>query len=201
MGSEKLLKKIKSRGKFILTIGIIFVLMGLLLSFAIVISGIHPVIIAFLIIIAMGIIFMCIGIDYSKGKNSTFVKKQPNILELADSLYEHTVYENKFIIISNKAIALKNDITRISDLNDVLVIYENIGRTNGITTSHTINLMLRNGRAIYVNVYARKKETIDNLVLTISSYCPNAKTGYSGETLSYLREQRKEYKNKLKNNK
>lgn len=201
MGSEKLLKKLKSKGKVFLAIGIIFVLIGLLLSFAIIISGIHPVIIAFLIIIAMGIYFMCIGINYFKGKNSRFVKKRPNILELADNLYEHTVYENKFVIISNKAIALKDDITKISDLNDVLAIYENIVHTKGITTSHTINLELRNGRAICVNVYARKKETTDNLVLTISSYCPNAKVGYSGETLSYLREQRKEYKNKLNNNK
>ena len=75
-------------------------------------------------------------------------------------------------------------------------LYEFDTSTNGIVTSHIIRLELRDGRCVTINVYAKKRETKDNLVLTISNYCHNAKVGYSNETLSYIKEQRKEYKEK-----
>lgn len=198
MGREKLLKKIKSRGIAMLVLGIILVLIGGLLSLTILLVEIHPIVIAFLLFVLAGIALIYLGVDYLKGEKSSFIKKRSNIMELADDIENNLVFENKFIVISNKAIANKKDITRIAALNDVLAIYERIYRTNGIVTSHIVNLELRDGRSISINVYARKKDTKDNLVLTISKYCPNAKVGYSGEMLSYLREQRKEYK---KNNK
>lgn len=55
------------------------------------------------------------------------------------------------------------------------------------------------GIILEINVYARKRDTKDDLLLTISNYCPNARIGYSPENMSYVNEKRKEYK--MQNNK
>ena len=133
------------------------------MSVAFIIDGLNPILIAFIIMLICGIIFIYNGVDYLKKENSKFIKKHPEILELADDLDINKVY-------------------------DVLGIYESIQRTNGIVTSHIIRLELRDGRCVTINVYAKKRETKDNLVLTISNYCHNAKVGYSNETLSYKKE-------------
>ena len=184
MGRTRLIKKLKSKGIILLIAGIIISLISTLMSVAFIIDGLNPILIAFIIMLICGIIFIYNGVDYLKRENSKFIKKHPEILELADDLD------------INKAISPKKDITKVAALDDVLGIYESIQRTNGIVTSHIIRLELRDGRCVTINVYAKKRETKDNLVLTISNYCHNAKVGYSNETLSYIKEQRKEYKEK-----
>ena len=190
MGRTRLIKKLKSKGIIFLIAGIIISLISTLMSVAFIIDGPNPILIAFIIMLICGIIFIYNGVDYLKKENSKFIKKHPEILELADDLDINKVYEDNFIIISNKAIS------KVAALDDVLGTYESIQRTNGIVTSHIIRLELRDGRCVTINVYAKKRETKDNLVLTISNYCHNAKVGYSNETLSYIKEQRKEYKEK-----
>lgn len=194
MKSTELLKKLKSRGVKCLILGIIITLLGALMTLVFVIGEVYPLIIASLLLIVCGIYCMYVGIDNLKGVNSRFVRKNPNILELAEDLAQHSVYEDNFIRISNRAIASKKDITKIADVNDVLAIYESVQRVNGIAAEHVVKLELRNGKTISINVYARKKGTADTLILTISKYCPNAQMGCSGETLSYLKEEREKYK-------
>lgn len=196
MGRELLIKKLKSKGTLLLVVGMLMAVFSLFMSILmfgeVVIAGI-----IFLILTAIGVGLSIYGFDFTKGGNSKYVKKTPNILELADDIYENKVYEDNFITISKRAIAKKRDITSVTDLNDVLGIYEHIQRTNGIVTSHIVKLELRNGSVIGINVYARKKDTKDNLVLTISNYCPNAMVGYTGEMLNYLKKERKAYKESL----
>ena len=75
-----------------------------------------------------------------------------------------------------------------------MALYDHITRTNGIVTEHTVQLSSIDGRDLQINVYARKRDTKDDLLLTISNYCPNARIGYSPENMSYVNEKRKEYK-------
>lgn len=198
MGRELLVKKLKSRGILSLVAGILVAIFSLFMAIImfeeVVIAGL-----IFLALTAVGVGLAIHGFDLTKGENSKFAKKTPNILELADDIYENKVYEDNFITISNKAIATKKNISSVTDLKDVLAIYEHIQRTNGIVTSHIVKLELRNGRTMVINVYARKRDTKDNLVLTISNYCPNAMVGYTGEMLDYLKKERKAYKESLIN--
>lgn len=198
MGRELLVKKLKSRGILSLVAGILVAIFSLFMAIImfeeVVIAGL-----IFLVLTAVGVGLAIHGFDLTKGENSKFAKKTPNILELADDIYENKVYEDNFITISNKAIATKKDISSVTDLEDVLAIYEHIQRTNGIVTSHIVKLELRNGRTMVINVYARKRDTKDNLVLIISNYCPNAMVGYTGEMLDYLKKERKAYKESLTN--
>lgn len=158
MGRTRLIKKLKSKGIIFLIAGIIISLISTLMSVAFIIDGPNPILIAFIIMLICGIIFIYNGVDYLKKENSKFIKKHPEILELADDLDINKVYEDNFIIISNKAISPKKDITKVAALDDVLGIYESIQRTNGIVTSHIIRLELRDGRCVTINVYAKKEK-------------------------------------------
>lgn len=107
MGRTRLIKKLKSKGIIFLIAGIIISLISTLMSVAFIIDGLNPILIAFIIMLICGIIFIYNGVDYLKKENSKFIKKHPEILELADDLDINKVYEDNFIIISNKAISPK----------------------------------------------------------------------------------------------
>ena len=197
MGRENYLKIVKKGGKVFIGLGIFICIVSIfmLLIFLVTDEAIQVApVIAFSIMLGFGILLFVLGADYKKGENSRYIKKHPYVLELADSLV-NPVFENDFIIISDKAISDKKNFRNIVALNNVLGIYEHIVRTNGIVTSHDIQLSSIDGREYRINVFARKRETKDDLVLTISNYCPNARVGYSPENLEYIEAKRKEYKN------
>lgn len=194
MGREILIKDLKAKGKLCLIIGIIFLLVCLFMIAIFIPDGFHPAILCFSIISIVPIMFIYFGIDYFKGINSRYIKKRPNILNDVDELFKNAIYNDDFVVISDKLIASKTDLVSVAKVDDVLVIYENIQRMNGIVVSHEVRLELRNGKAIVVNVYAKGKEKTENVVLTISNYCPNAMVGYTSEAMKYLHEQRQLYK-------
>ena len=185
MGREKFLKQLSKIGNTFIGLGIFAGLISLFMTLIFITDGFSMPLLIFLILLVIAIIIIVKGVDYKKGENSKYVKKYPNLLELADSL-DNPVFENDFVVISNKAIADKKNYRNIVALEDVLAIYEHITRTNGIVTAHTVQLCAIDGRDLQINVYARKRETKDDLVLTISNYCTNAKVGYSPETREYV---------------
>lgn len=197
MGREKFLKQLSKIGSTFIGLGIFVGLISLFMTLIFITDGFSIPLLIFIVLLVLAIVFIVKGVDYKKGENSKYVMKYPNLLELADSL-SNPVFENDFVVISDKAIADKKNYRNIVALDDVLAIYEYITRTNGIVTAHTVQLCAIDGRDIQINVYARKRDTKDDLVLTISNYCPNAKVGYTPETREYVDEKRKAYK--LQNN-
>lgn len=194
MGRENLIKAVKSRGTKFIVLGIFVGLISLFMTLVMLTDGFSAPVFIFLLLLALGVFFIVYGADYARGANSRYVKKYPKMLELADTL-NNVVFENEFFIVSDRAFAVKKNVSQIADLNEVLAIYEHIMTQNGIVTQHDIKLELLDGRTISVNVYAKKRQVKDNLVLTISNFCPNARVGYSAENMEYVKQKRKEYKN------
>lgn len=199
MGRDKFLKQLSKTGNTFIGLGIFMGLLGVFMASLFIKDGLSFPLIIFIVFILIAAIFIVRGVDYKKGENSKYVKKYPKILELADS-FSNTVFENNFVIISDKAIAEKKHCQNIVALEDVLAIYEHIMRTNGIVTSHTVQLCTIDGRDIQISVYAKKRDIKDDLVLTISHYCPNARVGFTAENMEYVREQRMAYKAQNNNN-
>lgn len=197
MNREIYLKRVKKNGGVYIGLGIFISIISILMIFAFIVSGIGTPVIIFILLLALGIFFIVMGSDHRKGENARYIKKHPKLLELADSL-SHPLFENDFIIISDKAIYDKKNFRNLVALEDVLAIYEHIVRTNGIVSSHSIQLCSIDGNNYQINVYGRKRQTKEDLVLTISGYCPDAIVGYSPEVALYVYNKRKEYKNKNK---
>lgn len=195
MNRETLLNRLRKNGNTFFVLGIVLGVFSFLMTLVFISGGLIVPLLIFLVFLALSVWGIIIGLDYKKGESSKYVKKRPGILELADS-FSNTVYENDFIIVSDKAVVDKKNYLNIVALDDVLAVYESIMRTNGIVSSHTITLCPINGRDLGINVLAKKREVTDDLLLTIAHFCPNAKVGYSGETLEYVEAKRKEYKEK-----
>lgn len=193
MGREQYLKSYKKKGIVFLALGILVELIGVLMLLVAITKMMETTaIVLFALIVIIGAGMSYLGFEFVRGEKCRFIKAEN--LELADDLLATKRYEDKFVIISEKAIALKKDITKIAAIADVLGIYEQIDKQNGITVSHVIKLELRNGKSLDVNVYARKKDTKEDIMLTISHFCPNAMVGHTSEMLTYVQAQRKAYK-------
>lgn len=137
MGREKFLKQLSKIGSTFIGLGIFVGLISLFMTLIFITDGFSIPLLIFIVLLVLAIVFIVKGVDYKKGENSKYVMKYPNLLELADSL-SNPVFENDFVVISDKAIADKKNYRNIVALDDVLAIYEHITRTNGIVTAHTV---------------------------------------------------------------
>jgi len=199
MGREEYLEKIRKRGNLLTVLGLVLLVGGLLIIVVSIAANWSPgfAVFSFFAVI-LGIIFLIGSGQYRHGENAKRVRMWDNILDLADDLRNNPVYEDDYIIVSEKAICAKKDILKLAAREDVLGVYENITKARFVTTDHNVNLLIRDGRQFQINVYAKKKNVVEDLILNIAHYCPNCKVGYSPDTLRYVSQERKAYRAKRK---
>ena len=130
-------------------------------------------------------------------KNGIF-KRKPHLLEQADNLMANKIYEDEYIIISDRCIASKKSITDISYLEDVYLVY--ISKRHFVFIPIERNLMVYTATGGFnVKLHSYSEMDINGLFSRISMACPNALLGYSNEGLAYLRQMREIYINNTNN--
>lgn len=195
MGRELVLKKIKSHGKKTVAGGILIMLLGLFMVFVFFATddGAELFAILSLLLFAFGLVSLILGIKTAVNpEKSGFIKNNPDLLKQADELYFNIVYEDKYIIISNRVIANKKQITQMAYLEDIYLIYQRTQSMNLIPTANELVLENRNKKnSMTINIYAKGKNTRDDLFRILSNACPNARLGWTPENLQYLAEMRR----------
>lgn len=193
MGRERILKKIKSSSIVFTVIGLVFLALFLFLELCMIVVGIRDnvgPILFFALLGAIGGAFLYFGIKGLKHPEQTQVlKKNPDLLQQADELFSHVVYEDDFVILSDRIIANKKNITQMAFTDEVFLIYVFRQTTNLITTTKQLILQTARGQ-MEINIYGRKKETINQLAERIAQNCQYARLGYSGEGLDYVKHMR-----------
>ena len=194
MWKEEYIKRIKEFGNFPIII-ILFetffnIPVTIMLSF---LSEEFLFFVLFHLVITMLLIIK--AIDYKKGENCSFLKRYSYILEeLADG-FDNPIFENEYVIISNKGLASKRYIKCVVKLTDILAIYNTEGRRHYYSGKNFIKIKTINGKTLdvcYISIYDKK--TCLDLISTIVKYCPNAKIGNSKEVMDYVKEKMQEYK-------
>lgn len=104
-------------------------------------------------------------------------KRNPKLLEQADELFSDIIYQDKFIIYSNRIIANAKDITQMAAFDEIVNICESSTSYNFIKTDHKIVLVLPTYQ-VQISVYAKKRETIDDLKYGIMQRCPKLQPNY-----------------------
>lgn len=196
MGREKVLKKIKNSGIWMTIFGALFTGFTLLSIIAFAIDGsIAEYIFVMLFILALGVPMLIFGIRNLRNpmKHGMF-KRNPFLLDQVDNMVANKIYEDKFIMLSDRCIANKKTITEIAYLEHVFLVYIQKQRTNFIPTGKILLICTATGN-IGINIYGVKKATIDELASKISKVCPNARFGYNNEGLAYLNQMKQIYKN------
>ena len=101
MGRENYLKIVKKGGKTFIGLGIFVSIISIfmLLIFLVTDETIQVApIIAFSIMLGLGIVLFVLGADYKKGENSRYIKKHPYVLELVNSFSLNTLILLLFLI-------------------------------------------------------------------------------------------------------
>ncbi len=200
MGSELVLKKIKNGGIGMTAAGVIFVLAGLFFVFiGIVAEDVAPMLILGMFPFIIGVLFLIFGIkNLSHPERSSCIKHNPDLLRQADELFMNIKYEDKFMIISDRVLASKKNITQMCWLEDVYLVYQHTQSMNFI--SYVNELIIGNKRKknrISISVYCRGKNTVMNIMQLLSQCCPNSRFGYTPENMAYLVEMQDRYEQSI----
>lgn len=196
MGSEILLKKIKSNGTKQIIGGIIIMLLGTLFTIIAAFDDEDDVAIVWIFAAALLIIgIMCavFGIkNRSHPENAKVIRKNPALLNMADELFADIIYEDKFIKISNRIIANQKNITQMTYTNEIFLMYISKESYNFVPTGKELILETARGR-LALNIYGRTKNTVNELANMICRISPNTRVGYTNENLQYLAQMRQSY--------
>lgn len=169
-GSQQLLRILKVKAKLFFKCACALLFLGLLVIF----FSNQDIIALAIIPIVLGIGILLMGCYYMGGEKSLYVKRRPDILELADDLVHNTILKNHFFVISTKAIADKGDISLIVNRNYVVKVS---GTTGYRRLRPQIVLVTNNRRRVGICGTANEKK-MKELIITISSYCPNVAEKY-----------------------
>lgn len=200
MGSEVILKKLRSKSIVIIVLGALLFLGLGFLAFCCIVGEFLPMAILLGIGALLGLFFIILGIRMRNPKKSSFLKRNPDLLTQADELYANVVYEDKTIIHSNKTIASKKNPLSMVSFDEVIGIYEKTTTYNHLVTiEHNLVLVTPKGEN-YISIYGKNKEAVGAILTRIHQYCPNARLGYSPQNLQYFKQVQKEYKKQRKEN-
>lgn len=197
MGVERVKKSLRRRAALLIFFGaILFLGMGFI-AFAFAVTGELDGIFWFSFAVAcLGVFFIVLGIREGSLKTSGWVKRNPDLLRQAEELYSNVVYEDKYIVCSNRHIGSKRNPASIASFDEVIGLYVRKTRYNFLITVQKELIVVTQKGEISVSVYSDKK--IDGLVDMIAQRCPGVRLGYSPENVAYFNQVHKDYKERLK---
>ena len=138
MGRDIVLAKIKKGGITAVVGGAVLMLIFGLITIGVMSDNADDgmgMIILFGLFALLGIVFIIIGIrNIVRPEKTGYLKNNPQLLEMADQLYSHIIYEDQYVLISDKVLANKKQPTQMTWLWDVYLIYLHTTSTNFIPT-------------------------------------------------------------------
>lgn len=199
MGRKKVIKALHARALLVIILGgILFLGMGFLTFACLIAEGVIGLAIFTGISTCIGLLFLILGIWIWNPKNTPFFKSNPELFEQVDELFSNIVYEDDFIICSNKTIANKKHLLNIAWFDEILGIHERKSTYNSILTVDRHLVLVTKKGQIQISIYARKRDTVENLMQKISELAPKARIGWSPENNSYYNQVQTNYKNRRK---
>lgn len=198
MGRELILKKLRSRSLVVIILGFLLFLGCGFIAFCCIIGEFIPMVILGGLFALLGLVFIILGFRMRNPEKSTFIKRNPDLLNQADELFSHIVYEDKTIMHSHQNIASKKNPLCIVSFDEIIGIYEKTTTySHVITIEHSLVLVTPKGDNL-ISIYGKNKEAVAEIVGRIYKYCPNARYGFSVDNMKYFRQVQKAYKKQRK---
>lgn len=180
MGTEKLFEKLKLKGKIVLACGLLLTLLGGLPLFCFIVAEMFDSsdMVLYLIFVPtflLGLHFDWIAVRYIKHPERTLLfKKRPELIAMAEELFNNLAYEDDYVYISPRVIASKRDLTQMAYFNEILSINEYVMTVDRVVrTSHKILLHTEKGD-VAIGVYGCGKEKLGELTAIIREFWHNA---------------------------
>ncbi len=145
-------------------------------------------------------IMLGFGIRNTVSPMSAINKNQLAILlKYAPDMDRKIIYRDKYVTVSEQAIALTKKPVMLAAREDVIAAWTYTHSINFIPVEKTINLYTPQTTELKINVYGLSKKKIGEIFNNIAPYLPNCRFGYSPENAKYLGYMRQQYKASLKN--
>ena len=208
-GREIILNNIRKQRKGLMITGIIMAVVTLgivaFALFAFITDGINRgfdraldgsgvVFVLLLILAAIGVGGIALAVKGYKGvknpQGDKVLKKNPDLLFMAEELYKGITYEDKHLIMSDRVIANKKNLYQMAFYNEIFMVYVHTESYNFITTTKQLVLATARDEIVF-SIYGMKNEQVNALAQTIAGKCPYARFGYTQDNLKYLEEMRK----------
>ena len=121
--------------------------------------------------------------------------KNDRLAEMAEDIDRGIIYQDDFIIVSQRVIGSASALQLMVFRDDVIACWLYSETTNGIPTARRIEVYTANPNvSLHINVYGRKPQIIDGIMQKIQEFCPNVRMGYTPENYKYVKEIHDEYK-------
>ena len=190
MGREEVLKRVKKGTMGSLVLGLTLLIVPFMVDVLMLAMGKakgNVVLIIIMAVIAIGggimtVYFMQVMMNPMK---SMFIRKNPDILDMADELYENMIYHDNALMFSPRIIGYAQDPRQLSYTDEVFLVYVYIHKTNGITDLKMLKIEAAR-RTIAIAIMGMKDEEINSLIGQIVEHCRYARVGYNEDSLRYL---------------
>ncbi len=199
MGKEKILKVIKKGARNKVILGVILGIISAFMTLVLIAAaeddgGVWVGVVIFAALLVGCIVLTVFGVKELKDPmRASAIKKNPELLHMADELYANKTFEDDFIVLSDRIIANSKNPLEMAYTDEIFLIYVYTHKTNGITDQK--QLKLENARGtIGVNIMLKKDNEVDALVQRVCENCKHARVGYTPEGLDYLKQMRELWK-------
>lgn len=195
-GEQVIKRSLARRGAALIVLGAILALGMGFLALALAVVGEYGGMLVFVLLTALGAFCLAVGIKECSIRTSGWTARNPDLSAQADELYENAIYEDKYILHSEKHIGSKRTPPAIAAFDEVLGMYVRKTRYNFLITVQKQLIIVTQKGEIALSIYSDQK--IDELARRIAAYSPRARFGYTADNLAYFRAQQKAYKEYLK---
>lgn len=109
------------------------------------------------------------------------------IQKIVEEIEKTKIYEDRHLIISKKYISDKTDYSKILLCNDIIGVHKLVHSLNGRVDYYKIVLIDKYNDTITYQYNEKEENLVDQLLLAISSKCPNAEFGYDKKEWEHIK--------------
>ena len=194
--NKKIITKLKKTGFKYLIGGIIISLFSsFLLLFFKLLNNFNQILLFCLVLLVLGLYMIFFGLKYIINIRKISLAEKPQILQQLEELLDNKIYEDKYVILSEKYIAPQQNILQILELDKICWLYLYVQKMNGIKVIKMIKVFTATN---HLDIVVYSKEDEQKVMSIMCKFAPNAKVGYNQENSQYYKEVKKSYKEEIK---
>lgn len=136
-------------------------------------------------------------VAFNPTKDNVFKKygSPKDVQKILDNLNKNKIYEDDNLIMSNNYITRKKDYSDLVCFKDILGVHKLQHKRNGFINYFGVVLTDKYGFEHSYNYEVNNEKQCDELLLLISSLCPNAELGYTKKQKQHIKENKEKLPN------
>ena len=196
MGKETIINEVKKQAKIMIGAGLVgFLGAGGFALYNFMNGNFSSLVLLCALISLIGLVCAGIGIhDLISPEKSFTIRSNPEIYDMTDDHSSNVIYQDEYLIVSDKMISIANKPDTVSYRNEVYLVYIDKDRLNFSTVGKAVVVETARG-SHRIDVLKESDASAEEKIFPVfARYCPNAVFGYSRENMDYLERSRQSWR-------